>query len=90
MNILLNIFCWQDILEKFEFFPIKCLIQRATDIYRTVLQKNEQMKDMRPFKTKVGSMFVSLHDDLNFFSKFKNPVFVSSHKIVRVMFDEFF
>ena len=48
---------WQDILEKFEFFPIKCLIQRAADVYQRALQANQQKKRIRPPKTKVKEAF---------------------------------
>jgi hypothetical protein len=44
----------QEILEKFEFFPIKCRIQRASELYKKGLEINEQLKVKRTFKTKVA------------------------------------
>ncbi len=44
---------WQEILEKFEYFPIKCLIQRASEMYKKGLEMNEQYTGKRTFKTKV-------------------------------------
>jgi hypothetical protein len=45
----------QDVLEKFEFFPIKCRIQRANEIYQGVLKnkREEQDKLTEPLKIKV-------------------------------------
>jgi hypothetical protein len=45
----------KEILEKFEFFPIKCVIQRAAELYNKGLETNEQNKIERTFKTKVLS-----------------------------------
>ena len=48
----------QEILEKFEFFPIKCRIQRAARLFRRSFddkQRRQQLRDLfpRPLKTKV-------------------------------------
>jgi hypothetical protein len=43
----------QDILEKFEFFPIKCRIQRAEAIFQANTRKRE--RESSSFKTKVDS-----------------------------------
>jgi hypothetical protein len=53
-TMILTCTCLQEILEKFEFFPIKCLIERAADLYKKGLEMNEKNnKGKRSFKTKV-------------------------------------
>jgi hypothetical protein len=42
---------WQEILEKFEFFPIKCKIQRAKDTYAKFVELLNH--NSRQFKSKV-------------------------------------
>jgi hypothetical protein len=50
----------QDILEKFEFFPVKCRIQRAQEIaqVRRELEESEQSKTENPFRIKVFSITI--------------------------------
>ncbi len=43
----------QEILEKFEFFPIKCRIQRASEIYQGVLKKKRAEQDNQPEQLKI-------------------------------------
>ncbi len=47
----------QDVLEKFEFFPIKCRIQRAAEMYGKVVERRQPGKhrDGRPLKAKVAA-----------------------------------
>jgi hypothetical protein len=42
---------WQEILEKFEFFPIKCRVQRALEIFKA--WQEERKDDGVCFSTKV-------------------------------------
>ena len=52
MPCFLVILRWQDILEKFEFFPIKCRVQRAFEIFKA--QQEGKGRDIETcFKTKV-------------------------------------
>jgi hypothetical protein len=47
----------QDVLEKFEFFPVKCRIQRASDEFANVKKRQEDDKQAvfcRTLKTKVN------------------------------------
>ena len=44
----------QDILEKFEFFPIKCRIQRALEVYQVHCQRLAKATYFK-YKTKVRS-----------------------------------
>jgi hypothetical protein len=50
----------QDILEKFEFFPVKCRIQRAQEIaqVRRELEESEQSKTENSFRIKVFSITI--------------------------------
>ena len=34
-------FIWQEIMEKFEFFPIKCRVQRATEVFKRNTQEHK-------------------------------------------------
>ncbi len=45
----------QDVLEKFEFFPVKCRIQRAAEMYAKVVERRhtDKHRDGRPLKAKV-------------------------------------
>jgi hypothetical protein len=42
----------QTILEKFEFFPIKCRVQRSTDIFH-IAQEHRNEAGYKPFRLKV-------------------------------------
>jgi hypothetical protein len=42
----------QALLEKFEFFPVKCRIQRASEMYMKSLER-QSMYTGNPLKTKV-------------------------------------
>jgi hypothetical protein len=44
----------QDILEKFEFFPIKCRIQRALEVFRLIQNRRGKTPEFK-YKTKVAS-----------------------------------
>ena len=55
-------FLKQEILEKFEFFPIKCRIQRASAIFHYKDPAREQNKGL--FKTKVGQLHKHLYVSL--------------------------
>ncbi len=51
----------QEILEKFEFFPIKCRIQRATQIWsqcRNQIQNSVPYAERQNHKTKVSDLVV--------------------------------
>ena len=44
----------QEILEKFEFFPVKCRVQRALEIYQIEQEKKQaESEKILRFKTKV-------------------------------------
>ncbi len=47
----------QEILEKFEFFPIKCRIQRALEVFELSQQGDKQggVPGGKKFRTKVAS-----------------------------------
>ena len=48
----------QDVLEKFEYFPVKCRIQRAAEGFANARKRQEEEKHnniFKPFKTKVTS-----------------------------------
>ncbi len=52
---LIVILIWQDILEKFEYFPIKCRVQRAFEIFKA--RQERSASDSEPcFKTKVHKL----------------------------------
>jgi hypothetical protein len=40
-------------MEKFEFFPIKCRIQRAGEIYQGILKKKRDEQETRPVPLKI-------------------------------------
>ena len=42
----------QSILEKFEFFPIKCRVQRSTDVF-SIAQEHRNEALYKPFRLKV-------------------------------------
>ncbi len=42
----------QTILEKFEFFPIKCRVQRSTDVFN-IAQEHRNEAVYKPFRLKV-------------------------------------
>ena len=49
----------QDVLEKFEFFPVKCRIQRAAEEFAKVQKRQDEdakIRFHRKFKTKVNSV----------------------------------
>ena len=48
----------QNILEKFEFFPVKCRVQRALEIGQINKRKEESLPHTPPFKTKVFAVAV--------------------------------
>jgi hypothetical protein len=54
----------QEVLAKFEFFPIKCRIQRAAEAYQKCVAKVErEQKDetlIPPLNTKVGCFTIHL------------------------------
>ncbi len=43
----------QAILEKFEFFPIKCRVQRAMELFKDTLKRKENKVEEFPLKQKV-------------------------------------
>ena len=43
----------QAILEKFEFFPIKCRVQRALELFKDTCKRREKIIDNAPMKQKV-------------------------------------
>ncbi len=43
----------QAILEKFEFFPIKCRVQRALELFKETCKRKENIVDKNPMKQKV-------------------------------------
>jgi hypothetical protein len=43
---------FQGILEKFEFFPIKCRVQRSIDIFK-IAQEHRKDSKHKPFRLKV-------------------------------------
>ncbi len=43
----------QAILEKFEFFPIKCRVQRALELFKETCKCKENIVDKFPLKQKV-------------------------------------
>ena len=47
----------QDVLEKFEFFPVKCRVRRAAEMYGKVVERRQPGKhrDGRPLKAKVAA-----------------------------------
>jgi hypothetical protein len=49
-----NITTLQTILEKFEFFPIKCRVQRSMDVF-TIAQEHRNEAIYKPFRLKVKS-----------------------------------
>jgi hypothetical protein len=55
----------QEILEKFEFFPIKCRIQRALELFEMAMDpsKKKNAEQPVPLTTKVCALtlFSSLH-----------------------------
>jgi hypothetical protein len=44
----------QDVLEKFEFFPVKCRIQRASEVFAKVTERKQKEQNGRPLKAKVN------------------------------------
>ena len=51
-NLNQQIFLTQALLEKFEFFPVKCRIQRAAEMYKKFLGR-QAMHSGSPLKSKV-------------------------------------
>jgi hypothetical protein len=43
----------QEVLEKFEFFPIKCRVQRATEAYSIAFSRAQEAMKSAPFASKV-------------------------------------
>ena len=44
----------QDVLEKFEFFPVKCRIQRSIETFKAAKKRSEARPELsKPVKTKV-------------------------------------
>jgi hypothetical protein len=72
----------QEMLRKFEFFPIKCRIQRAAEVFREIREEllapvgmnypdaNSGNKELPPIKSKVYLLqlgkLFGLHDDIGF------------------------
>jgi hypothetical protein len=55
----------QDIMEKFEFFPIKCRTERARQLRRrAAADKQNTVEGKKPLKTKVSVhfSFTALHN----------------------------
>ena len=53
-----NLFHLQAILEKFEFFPVKCRVQRALEISQIELEHEKACPVHQiQFKTKASSLF---------------------------------
>ena len=46
----------QAILEKFEFFPIKCRVQRALEVFKDTCKSRENIVDKFPMKEKVATL----------------------------------
>jgi hypothetical protein len=46
----------QAILEKFEFFPIKCRVQRALELFKATCKRRENIVDKHPMKQKVATL----------------------------------
>ena len=44
----------QELLEKFEFFPLKCHVQRSLEIFKL---NNNKRKNYKKLKSKVNSLF---------------------------------
>jgi hypothetical protein len=55
LSLRMNVFLLQDILERFELFPIKCRIQRALEIFQIAKERKAKLKVglEKPLKTKV-------------------------------------
>jgi hypothetical protein len=47
----------QEVLEKFEFFPIKCRVQRATEAYSIAFSRAQEAMKSAPFASKVFCIF---------------------------------
>ncbi len=47
----------QAILEKFEFFPIKCRVQRALELFKETCERKEKLIDKSSMKQKVALQF---------------------------------
>ncbi len=51
----------QAILEKFEFFPIKCRVQRALELYKDTQKRKENIINKFPMKQKVWPLYQEVH-----------------------------
>ena len=56
-QILLDLQLNQAVLEKFEFFPIKCRVQRALELFKETCERKEKLIDKSSMKQKVGLQF---------------------------------
>ncbi len=47
----------QAILEKFEFFPIKCRVQRALELFKDTNKSRDAIVEKSPMKQKVANLY---------------------------------
>ena len=54
----LNLACAQEVLNKFEFFPLKCRVQRALEIFQIEQERKKDTVQQTTFKSKVSEYCV--------------------------------